>query len=137
MKTNELTEAVKSLAEYAIEALVEPVMVAHEGRPLVVLSSVIGDDAESVSLSTNRNFMELIEKSRKSLRESGGISGDEMRRWVEALEQAGGEDAEPIDLSRAPRLKEILDAAREDYKRRGGVSASEVRRRILGESETG
>jgi hypothetical protein len=136
MKTIELTEAVKSLAECAIEALIEPVMVVHEGRPLVLLSSVIGDDAESLSLSTNRKFLAIIEKSRKSLRDRGGISSDDMRRWVEALEQAEGEDEEPIDLSRAPRLNEILDAAREDYKRRGGVPASEVRREILVESQT-
>lgn len=129
MKTIELTEAVKSLAEYAIEALVEPVMVAHEGRPLVVLSSVIGDDAESVSLSTNRKFMEVIEKSRKSLRERGGIPGDVVRRWVEALEQAEGDSA--IDLSRAPRLQEILDAAREDNKTQDGASLQPVKPSLL------
>lgn len=134
MKSIEFTDANLSLADVVLAALVEPITVTHAGRPLVVFSSAIGCDAESVALSVNKDFLAIIERSRESYRENGGISAAEMRRWVEALEES--EDDEAIDLSRSPRLREILDAAREEYTRRGGVPVSEVRRRLLGEAPT-
>jgi hypothetical protein len=132
MKAIELAEATHSLADAVLAALVEPITVTHAGRPLVVISSAIGCDAESVALSVNKEFLAIIEQSRELYRRNGGIPAAEMRRWVEALEESEGDEA--IDLSRSPRLREILDAAREDYKRRGGVPASEVKRGLLGES---
>lgn len=88
MKTIELTDAGKSLAEYALEALTEPVTVTHRGQPLVVLYSAVGSDEESIALSTNREFLRIIEQSRKSYREKGGIPAAEIRRRVEELERA-------------------------------------------------
>ena len=94
MKTVELTDAGRSLAEYALEALVEPVTVIHKGQPLAVLYSAVGSDEESIALSTNREFLRIIEQSRKSYREKGGISAEEMRLRLEELERLeAGSDA--------------------------------------------
>jgi hypothetical protein len=37
-------------------------------------------DWETISLSDNPKFLAILERSRKRLREEGGISPDEMRR---------------------------------------------------------
>jgi PHD/YefM family antitoxin component YafN of YafNO toxin-antitoxin module len=87
VKTIELTDASKSLAEYALEALAEPVTVTHEGRPLVVLYSAVGADKESIALSTNKRFLEIIDESRRSYREKGGIPAAEIRRRLEELDR--------------------------------------------------
>jgi hypothetical protein len=47
---------------------------------LAALVSLEGVDEESLSLSTNPQFLEIIEQSRARLRTEGGISSDEMRR---------------------------------------------------------
>lgn len=40
-------------------------------------------DMETVALSTNPHFIELIERSRTRVRAEGGISSDDMRRRFE------------------------------------------------------
>ncbi len=44
------------------------------------MKTVEGPDWESISLSTNPEFMAIIERSRVRHRTEGGISSDEMRR---------------------------------------------------------
>lgn len=49
--------------------------------PRIAALLAIGNaDLETVSLSTNRRFMELIERSRARQAAEGGISSAEMRR---------------------------------------------------------
>lgn len=83
MKVIETTEATATLAEYAAEIGSGPVIVTDAGRPVAVLVSIEGADLETVSLSTNREFMELIERSRSRLRAEGGVPSGEMRRRFE------------------------------------------------------
>ena len=78
MKVIKITNA--TLAEYAAEIDDGPVIVTSEGRPVAALVSLENIDLETVSLSTNREFLALIERSRASVRNSGGLQSDEMRR---------------------------------------------------------
>ena len=58
----------------------EPVIVTSKGRPIAALVSIENADLETVSLSINPQFLELIERSRARQRAEGGISSEEMRR---------------------------------------------------------
>ncbi len=79
MKTLELDEATKTLAEYAKKVSKEPVIVTSDGKPLAALIGLGGADMETVSLSNNPKFLDLIERSRARVKAEGGISVEEMR----------------------------------------------------------
>jgi prevent-host-death family protein len=83
MKTIELKDANASLAEYVKRMEGEEITIVHKGVPLAVLAPVGNDDYESVELSTNPKFIEMLERSRKRLREEGGIPAEEMRKTFE------------------------------------------------------
>jgi len=68
------------VAEYAAEVDKEPVIVTSKGKPIAALVSIENADLETVSLSTNPKFLELIERSRARQRAEGDISSEEMRR---------------------------------------------------------
>ena len=68
------------MAEHTADLDKEPVVITSDGKPIAVLVSLDNIDLETVSLSTNPKFLELIERSRSRHREQGGISSDEMRR---------------------------------------------------------
>jgi prevent-host-death family protein len=76
----ERKQAQATLASYTEAMANEPVVVTEKGKPVAVLLPVMNADLETVSLSTNREFIELIEQSRAQLRKEGGISSKEMRR---------------------------------------------------------
>jgi len=80
MRTVELDQATASLAEYAREAKNESVLLTEHGHPVAALVSLENEDAESLSLSANPQFLEIIEQSRARLAAEGGISSEEMRR---------------------------------------------------------
>ena len=80
MKTIETVEAKGTLAEYAARVHEDPVVVTDHGRPVAVLLALDNVDVETVSLSTNPKFIQLIERSRARHKSEGGISSDEMRK---------------------------------------------------------
>ncbi len=80
MKIVEREKATETLAAYAAEIGNGPVVVTDHGKPVAVLVSIENADLETVALSTNRRFIELIERSRARVRAEGGISSEEMRR---------------------------------------------------------
>jgi prevent-host-death family protein len=80
MKTIDVSKATLPLADYAKEALREPVIVTVKGKPLAALVSIRNADAETVSLNNNQQFLDLIERSRSRQRSEGGFSAEEMRR---------------------------------------------------------
>ena len=80
MKTVEKQDATRTLAEYASEIRDGPVVVTDDGQPVAALVPIENADLETVSLSTNRQFLELIERSRSRVRDEGGVSGEEMQR---------------------------------------------------------
>ncbi|MDJ0621267.1 MAG: type II toxin-antitoxin system prevent-host-death family antitoxin [Calothrix sp. MO_192.B10] len=80
MKIVEITQANATLAEYASNLAEEPVIVTSNGKPIAALMTLENVDLETISLSSNPKFIELIERSRARRRAEGGISSKEMRR---------------------------------------------------------
>jgi prevent-host-death family protein len=80
MKVVEKEKATETLAAYADEVGNGPVVVTDQGKPVAVLVPIENADLETVALSTNRQFIELIERSRARGRAEGLISSQEMRR---------------------------------------------------------
>lgn len=85
MKTLELKEATASLAEYAHSVRQEPLVLLTDGKPVAALLAIEAEDLETLSLSTNPRFLDLLERSRRRLEAEGGISSDEMRRRLGLL----------------------------------------------------
>jgi prevent-host-death family protein len=80
MKIVDITEANASLAEYTSGLSGEPVIITNNGEPIAALVNLENVDLETISLSTNPKFIEMIERSRARHRKEGGISSTEMRR---------------------------------------------------------
>jgi hypothetical protein len=53
--------------------------VTRNGDPLMAILSVEGMDQETLSLSTNPDFLALLEDSRARYRTEGGLSTEEVR----------------------------------------------------------
>jgi prevent-host-death family protein len=80
MKTVEMKRATAPLADYARDVEHEPVIVTEHGRPIAALMPIENADRETVALSTNPQFLALIERSRRRHETEGGVSTAEMRR---------------------------------------------------------
>ena len=57
-----------------------PVVVTKDGQPVAVVVSAENADMESISLSLNPDFMDIIDRLRARQEKEGGISSEEMRR---------------------------------------------------------
>jgi prevent-host-death family protein len=88
MKTIELHDATSPLADYIEGVQSEPLVITDQGTPTAVILPLVGTDLETVSLSTNPDFIALIERSRARSRAEGGISALEMRARVLGSNQA-------------------------------------------------
>jgi antitoxin (DNA-binding transcriptional repressor) of toxin-antitoxin stability system len=83
MKTVEFAKATLPLSDYTRKIKKEPVVVTKEGKPVAALVSITNADIETVSLSSNPQFIALVERSRAKQKAEGGISTEEMRRRLE------------------------------------------------------
>lgn len=84
MKVVEKKKATATLAAYAEGIGNGPVVLTDKGKPVAVLVPIENADLETISLSTNKRFIELIERSRARARKEGAISSKEMRRRFRA-----------------------------------------------------
>jgi hypothetical protein len=80
MKRVELEETNLTVPDLAKLAKKGPVILTRKGKPLAAVKDLSGSDWESISLANNPRFLALIEESRRSYREQGGIGLDELRR---------------------------------------------------------
>jgi prevent-host-death family protein len=80
MKTIELVDASQPLSHYARNAIDETVVVTDHGKPVAALVPIENADLETVSLSTNPQFMAIIERSRARMAKEGGIPLKEVKR---------------------------------------------------------
>src|SRR5438132_10308183 len=80
MNTVDLEKTTLTILDLAELAKQGPVILTRDGKPLVAVKDLAGSDWESVSLANNPRFLALIAESRRSYREDGGISLDEVRR---------------------------------------------------------
>ena len=65
MKTMKLSEASRSLAEYASELDDDIVLVTGRNRPIAAVVSLKNVDREVLSLSRSPQFLKIIERSRR------------------------------------------------------------------------
>ncbi|MEJ7639931.1 MAG: hypothetical protein WKF75_18665 [Singulisphaera sp.] len=82
MKMIILGEASILLADSEKQTRMEPLAVTDNGAPTAVILPLANADLETVSLSTNPEFIALIEQSRARARVEGSVSAEEMRRRV-------------------------------------------------------
>ena len=80
MKTVAVEDTTLTAEDLARLAEKEPIILTRKGQPLVAVRDLSGSDWESVSLANNPKFIAIIEESRRSYRDQGGISMDEIRR---------------------------------------------------------
>lgn len=80
MKKIEIRKASGSLAEYARQCRKNPIIVVKEGRPVAAVVPIRNADAETAALSTNRQFLAVIKRSRLRRKKEGGVSPKEIRR---------------------------------------------------------
>ena len=81
MKKLELTDATKPLADYVKE--MDGMSIMYKGVALAALVPLDNADYETVALSTNPEFIAILEQSRARGREEGGFSTEEMRKMFE------------------------------------------------------
>ena len=65
MKTMKLSEASRSLAEYASELDEDIVLVTARNRPIAAVVSLKNVDREVLALSRSPQFLKIIERSRR------------------------------------------------------------------------
>ncbi len=80
MKTLDINSVKKRLAVLIRELGQEPIVLTDDGTPVAVLLPVENADLETISLSLNPKFLEIIERSRESYWREGGLSSEEVRR---------------------------------------------------------
>jgi prevent-host-death family protein len=82
MKTLEIQDATASLAEYVRDVDKEPVIVSRRGKPVAALIAIENTDWETASLSTNPQFLALVQHSRMRQEKEGGLSSVEIRSRI-------------------------------------------------------
>jgi hypothetical protein len=95
MKVVPLEGTTLTVSELVEMAKDDAVILTRDGHPLVAVRDVSGSDWEATSLAQNRQFAALIEQSRRSYREHGGIGLEALRRELdlEANPQGAGPTA--------------------------------------------
>jgi hypothetical protein len=82
MKLISIEGNTKSIAELARMSKDGPVILTRKGKPMAAVRHLAGNDWESISLANNRQFMQIIENSRRSYRLHGGIGIDDVRKQL-------------------------------------------------------
>jgi prevent-host-death family protein len=80
LKTVPKARATRQLAEYVDEVKNEPLVVTQKGQPVAVLFHVADMDLEILSLSTDPDFLAMLERSRQRFKKEGGLSLDEVKK---------------------------------------------------------
>lgn len=78
------SEPSSPLAQCADAAQNEPVVLIRGGMPFAVVLPVPNADRETIGLASNPRFLAIIERSRESHRQRGGVDLDEVRRMLGA-----------------------------------------------------
>jgi PHD/YefM family antitoxin component YafN of YafNO toxin-antitoxin module len=82
VKTIELSTATKPLAEYAAELGDEPIILTSDNKAVAALIPLDHLDTESLALSLNPQFTQLIAEARAEIDAGKTISLEEMEREI-------------------------------------------------------
>jgi prevent-host-death family protein len=86
MKTVEMADAAASLSDFVREALLEPIVVTQNGKPVAALTAIDAPtDLENLIVSSDPAFRALIERSRALNTPGTGLSTNEVRRRLRHL----------------------------------------------------
>ncbi|MBT5306359.1 MAG: hypothetical protein HOL31_14920 [Candidatus Scalindua sp.] len=85
MKTIEIEKASKPLSEYAKEIGNEILVLTSNEKPVAAIVSLKDVDMESLSLSTNPDFMEIIKKSREDFKLGKKLSLNKMKEELKKM----------------------------------------------------
>ncbi len=80
VRTVDIGDATQTLAEYARQLDAGPIVVTSGGQPLAAVVPMEDADLETVSLSMDPQFMEIIRRSRARGEREGGVAADEVER---------------------------------------------------------
>ena len=80
MKTVEISTASGSLAEYAGELGDDFVVLTSNSKPIAAIVSLKHIDPESLALSTNTEFLQIIEQARRECTAGNTISLSSMKK---------------------------------------------------------
>lgn len=83
MKTIKLSEASRSLAEYAADLRDEIVVLTERNRVVAAIVPLKKTDRESVALSGHPEFLKIIERSRADFRRGRVISLEAMKNELQ------------------------------------------------------
>ena len=78
--TIDMTEANHPLADDIQHSESEPTVVMREGKPRAVVVSIDDVDMESLSLSSNPQFLAIIERARATHTPGTGMRSNEVRK---------------------------------------------------------
>lgn len=82
MKTIKLSNASRSLAEYAKELDEQIVLVTDRNKPVAAVVPLKNVDRESLVLSSHPEFLKLVAKSRRQFAAGKTLSLEEMKKAV-------------------------------------------------------
>ena len=85
MKTLEMANARRPLFEYARDLDKEILVLTSNTTPIAAVVSLKNVDWESLSLSTNPEFMKIIEKSREEFKIGKRVSLKEMQQEISSM----------------------------------------------------
>ncbi|MCL1465372.1 hypothetical protein [Argonema galeatum] len=80
MKTIEISTASQPLSAYAEEFSNEMIVLTLHGKAIAVVTSFKKADSESLSLSMNPEFLEIIQEAREEFKAGKKLSLEEMKR---------------------------------------------------------
>ena len=83
MKSIELSTATKPLAEYARDLDDDFVLLTSNNKPVFAIVSLKNIDPDSLALSTNPEFLEIIEQARREVAAGETISLEDVKREIE------------------------------------------------------
>jgi hypothetical protein len=97
MKVVALEGTTLTVPELVEMAKGEAVILTRDGQPLVAIRDVSGSDWESTALAHNPQFQAIIERSRRSYRDRGGIGLEKLRHELdlETESEDAGHDGAP------------------------------------------
>lgn len=85
MKTIDLEKAIKPLSEYAKEVNKEILILKSKNKAVAAIVSLKNVDKESICLSTNPEFLEIIENSRKEFKLGKKVSLNAMKKEISKM----------------------------------------------------
>lgn len=81
--TIDISEATRPLGDYVKSDTDETVVITVEGEPVYAVVPLKYADRETISLSTNPQFLEMLARARRDIREGRGISSRDARQRLE------------------------------------------------------